>query len=176
MKSRPGLQSVVISNPHRNFWKKNYSSSLSRLPSASSKSMPSPSPQCLHCLHFIIVVTSPLLSPSNVIQSPPSLCRRPRDLHAAMSMKTTSSSLLRSSPPFPFIFMSSKKLFVISILPCYLPLYSSEMNIFKSERMMKIGWGLRFTSIYLDLEFIFEFRFEEDLIWFGNWHDLDKFC
>ena len=45
---------------------------------------------------------------------------------------------------------------------------------------MGIGW-LRFTSIYLDLEFRFEFRLEEDLILFDMIYilfnlDLDKFC
>ena len=97
-------------------FEKNCLSSLPRLPSASFKSMPPPPPQCLHCLHLIIVVASPSLPPSHVVQSQPSPRRR-WDLHAAMPTKTISSSLFRSSPPFPFIFMFSKKLFVASILP-----------------------------------------------------------
>ena len=45
----------------------------------------------------------------------------------------------------------------------FIPLLMWRCN---ANLVIRIGW-LKFTIIYLDLEFRFEFRFEEDLIWFG---------
>ena len=126
--------------------------------------------QNTHCPYLIIVVASPSLPQFNGVQSPPSsrYCRW--DLHVVMLMKTVSSSL-RSSLSVPFIFTFSKKCFVVSILPCYLPLYSSEMKIFKPGRMMGIRW-LRFISIYLDLKLNLK-KIWFDLAWFRYLFNLD---